>query len=92
MLKLKVAGEVTDFVRTRPPKHQKQIVAKIQTLRDDANPPDSKQVKGSHDYLRADVGEYRIMYRVDHDTLHVALVGKRNDEEAYRRLGRKRGR
>ena len=42
-------------------------------------------VKGS-DYLRIDIGEYRVVYRVEGDTVKIALVGKRNDSDAYRQL------
>jgi mRNA interferase RelE/StbE len=38
--------------------------------------------------MRTDSGEYRIIYRVEEDELHVALIGKRNDDEVYRLLRR----
>jgi len=41
-------------------------------------------------YLRLAVGEYRVIYRDDEETVHVVLVGKRNDSEVYRALQRKR--
>lgn len=92
MLKLRVAKAASRFVKTRPLKHQKQIVAKIQSLREDPSPSDSKLVKGSQHFKRADVGEYRVVYRVEDDALFVAGVGKRNDDEVFRRFGRKQGR
>ena len=52
-------------------------------------PQDSKPLAG-FEYRRADVGEYRIVYRFDGDFLFVALIGKRNDSEVYKRLKRKR--
>ena len=33
-------------------------------------------------------GEYRIVYRIDSDTLFVEIIGKRNDDEVYRQLRR----
>ena len=39
--------------------------------------------------LRVDSGEYRIVYTVTEDTLRVVLIGKRNDDEVYRRLERR---
>jgi mRNA interferase RelE/StbE len=86
MLKLDIAEKAKAFIKKRQLKHQKQIVAKIQNLREDPFPSDSKSLKGSLDYKRADVGEYRIIYRVKGDTLIVAMVGKRNDDEVYRRF------
>lgn len=39
--------------------------------------------------LRVDIGEYRIVYEVERDTVRVLVIGKRNDDEGYRILGRK---
>ena len=90
MLELRLLEDSADFLATRPPKHQRQIVAKIQALRNDPCPADSKVMKGSEaGFRRADVGEYRILYRIEDNALRVALIGKRNDDEVYRRMGRK---
>ena len=90
MLRLKLSRDSVDFIASRTPKHQRQIAAKIQTLRDDPTPVDSKVLKGSsQNYMRSDIGEYRIIYRVEGDILMVAMIGKRNDDEVYRRLGKK---
>ena len=55
-------------------------------------PSDAKMMKGSRQHRRADVGEYRIVYQVADGILLVDLVGKRNDDEVYRRFRRKQGR
>jgi len=52
---------------------------------EDPEPTESSQLIG-YPYRRADIGEYRIVYRVEEDCLKVALVGKRNDDEVYRQL------
>lgn len=39
--------------------------------------------------LRADIGEYRIIFDVEGDQLNVFLIGNRNDDEVYRALKRK---
>ena len=52
---------------------------------EDPEPPDSSPLVG-YPYRRADIGEYRIVYRVEEDCLKVALTGKRNDDEVYRQL------
>jgi mRNA interferase RelE/StbE len=90
MLRLRLSKDASDFLPTRQPKHQRQIAAKIQTLRDDPSPIDSKAIIGQRrEFRRADIGEYRIIYRVEADTLFVAAIGKRNDDEVYRKLRRK---
>ncbi len=39
---------------------------------------------------RAKAGEYRIIYHLEGDVLFVRLIGKRNDDEAYRLIERMR--
>ena len=89
MLKVDILRAAAKSLRRLPPKHGKQVARKIYELRNDPTPNDSKQLKSkSSKYLRVDVGEYRIIYRVDHDTLRIFVVGKRNDQEIYRRFRR----
>jgi mRNA interferase RelE/StbE len=89
MLRLKLTKDAGSFIAKRQPKHQRQIAAKIQTLRNDPTPSDSKALKGNEGFMRSDIGEYRIIYRVDSDILQVVIIGKRNDDEVYRRFKRK---
>lgn len=70
-----------------PPKQCKQVVRKILSLMEEPMPTDSINLAG-YPYRRADIGEYRIIYRVENDLLKVALVGKRNDDEVYKKLKR----
>ncbi len=90
MLILRLSKDSRDFISTREPKHQRQLAAKIQMLRDDPLPTDSKILENTKPvYRRADIGEYRIVYRVDGDSLYVSIIGKRNDDEVYRRMKKK---
>jgi mRNA interferase RelE/StbE len=70
------------------PKHAKQIAMKLVELVSNPRPHDCAELKG-YDYLRVDVGEYRIIYTFDDTTLFVDLIGKRNDDEIYEILQRK---
>ena len=91
MLKIDPSAQARKFLKRVPAKHARQLYRKLTQLRHDPRPQDSKQLKGkSSDYLRADVGEYRIIYRVEGATLYVYVVGKRNDADVYRRLERLR--
>lgn len=85
MLALTISRDAQKFLDTLPPKQFRQVVRKIFTLLDDPAPPDSKELKG-FPFRRADSGEYRIVYDVQGSTLRLILVGKRNDDEVYRRL------
>lgn len=89
MLRIDPSRQALKFLDQLTPKHGRQIAAKLLQLRGDPHPPDSKGLKGfDQPYLRATVGEYRIVYRVEEDTLKVVIIGKRNDDEVYRQLRR----
>jgi mRNA interferase RelE/StbE len=87
MLKLDLTQKAIAFLDKLPPKHFKQVSTKIFSLMANPDPHDSRELKGYH-YRRADIGEYRIIFRVEEDVLKIALVGKRNDSEVYRKLER----
>ncbi|HXK38962.1 MAG TPA: type II toxin-antitoxin system RelE/ParE family toxin [Candidatus Paceibacterota bacterium] len=90
MLKLDVKHRVAKFVRRLPPKHQRQVSQKILELCRGPMPPDSEHLTG-FPYRRASIGEYRIIYRVEEETLRIPLIHKRNDDEVYKRLKRMGG-
>lgn len=89
MLKINISKDAAKFIKKLSAKHQKQIALKINELRIKAGSRDSKQLSGSP-YLRADVGEYRIIYEIeDGILLLIILVGKRNDGNVCKKLSRK---
>ncbi|HEY4487306.1 MAG TPA: type II toxin-antitoxin system RelE/ParE family toxin [Candidatus Paceibacterota bacterium] len=90
MLELDLKNRASKFMRKLPPKHRRQIASKILALRDDPRPPDSEQLTGFK-YRRADIGEYRIVYRVEGASLLIPLIGKRNDDDVYKKLRRMEG-
>lgn len=88
-LALKLSRQAGRFIKTLPPKQYKQVVGATLALLNNPEPHDSKQLKGSKDNnRRADVGEYRIVYRVEGEELLVLVIGKRNDDEVYKILDR----
>jgi len=86
--KLDLTHDALGFLKSLPPKQFRQVVTKAFELMANPEPHDSKVLVG-YEYRRADVGEYRIVYRFDRDFVYVALIGKRNDSDIYKRLGRK---
>lgn len=94
MLKLDPSRQAQKFLtdlRQANPKHARQLGYKLQALLENPNPPDARPLRGEPaGYLRADSGEYRLIYRVEDDALKLALVGKRNDSEIYRQFERLR--
>ncbi len=88
MLKLLPSKAAVRFLNTLPPKQFGQIMRKILKLLTDPRPHDSEDLTG-YPFLRNDVGEYRIVYDVQGDTLRVIVVGKRNDDEIYKEIDNK---
>lgn len=70
-----------------PAKVYRQITLKIFELSLDPRPPDIKPIATG---FRVDVGEYRIFYEIDDQAqaVLILLVGKRGDDDIYRRLNR----
>ena len=78
MLKINLSRQATKRLKKLPDKHAKQVATKITELRTNPYPQDSLKLKG-YSYHRADIGEYRIVYRVEEQTLEILLIDKRND-------------
>ncbi len=86
--KLALQPGVIKELKSLPSKHCKQVALAILDLLQNAMPHDSTALAGHEPYRRVDVGEYRVIYRFDSDTVYVPLVGKRNDDEVYKLLRR----
>lgn len=88
MFKLDLTKAAGKFLQKLPPKQFRQVVTTIFRLREQPEPTDSKQLTGYSEYRRVDIGEYRIVYRIDDETIKICVVGKRNDSEVYKRFKR----
>ncbi len=86
--KLEITKAAGKFLESLPPKQFRQVVLSVLKLRQNPEPNDSKQLIGFDNYRRVDVGEYRMIYRLEADTVYIALIGKRNDDEVYKKFGR----
>lgn len=86
MINIDLKRSAKKFIERLPPRHQKQIKNHILSLRDNPMPHDVKKLIGYENYLRTDIGEYRIIYRYESKSnmIIVVLVGKRNDDAVYR--------
>lgn len=90
MAQIKLLPRVEKFINKLPPKHARQIFTALKRLSENPLPNDSQALHGFIGRLRVDVGEYRIIYSFDieEDLVCVPLIGKRNDDEVYRKLRR----
>ena len=86
--KLAMTHDVDKFLARLDAKVFRQIVRKLFLLADNPLPIDATRLRGRDDF-RVDVGEYRIVYAYDSNTVYIILIGKRNDDEVYLRLNRK---
>lgn len=87
---IRLSKSAREFIQELAPKEAKQVAMKVFSLGVDPRPNDCKQLKGTDgDYLRVDSGEFRIIYCVHDDTVMISDIGKRNDDEVYRRFGRR---
>ena len=76
------------FLRDLPVKQARQIAEKLQALAADPSAQPSEQLRGYAPMRRLRAGEFRIIYAVESETVQVRLIGKRNDDEIYKALGR----
>ncbi len=86
MFKLDITKSAGRFIKKLPPKQYRQVVGAILSIRENPTPHDSEQLKGYPEYRRVDIGEFRIIYRFDKETVYIAIVGKRNDDEVYKKF------
>lgn len=90
MLLLTLSKEVEKFLFSLPPKQFKQVSVSMLKLMSEPSPHDSAALKGARRReRRVDIGEYRAIYRVEDGVIRIVLIGKRNDDEVYRRYARK---
>jgi mRNA interferase RelE/StbE len=89
MYKIDSTKSAGKFINKLPPKQYRQVVSTILSLRENPTLNDSEQLSGYPEYQRVDIGEYRIVYRYDKETIYIAVVGKRNDVEVYEQFAQK---
>ena len=88
MKKLVVEKAVLKELAGFPAKQYRQVVSAILDLLSNPTPHYSKSLEGSA-YRRLAIGEYRVIYRTDEESVYVVIVGKRNDDEVYKLMQRK---
>lgn len=82
MYRIIIKKKAKKFIDRLPLNEKKRIVAAIELL---PNGEDINKLKGHNDLLRLRVGEYRIIYTVDHGELIVMVIDAGNRGEIYNR-------
>ncbi len=73
--RLDLGRDAAKFLETLPPKQFRQVTLRIFDLLREPLAPDTLALRGHADFRRADIGEYRIIYRLEAEVVKVALVG-----------------
>jgi mRNA interferase RelE/StbE len=89
MMMIDLTRDAGRFLENLPAKQYKQVTVRVHQLRQDPHPHDSKHLAGNPGYKRIDSNEYRIIYRLESEVVKVVVIGKRNDDSAYRTLRNK---
>lgn len=82
MYRIIIKKAAKKFIDRLPANEKRRIVAAIEQLPDGE---DIKKLKGHDDLLRLRVGEYRIIYTVDHGQLIVYVIDAGNRGQIYKR-------
>ena len=88
MRRLEFHRDAYKFLRDLDAKQFKQVTNKVFLLAINPQQPDSKKLENS-DHLRADIGEFRIIYRFDDENVYVDAIGKRGDDDIYKKFERR---
>ncbi len=75
MFKLDLTKSAISYLDKLPPKQYRQVARKIFSLLADPEPVDSIQLKG-YPFRRTDIGEYRIIYRIEGETIKTHSLTK----------------
>ncbi len=80
MYKIVIKKKAKKFIDKLPKNEKIRIVKAIEML---PNGEDIKKLKGHNDLLRLRVGDYRIVYTVNHGELVVIVIDAGNRGEIY---------
>jgi mRNA interferase RelE/StbE len=87
-VKLDISKPSLDFVLTLDAKRFRQVMRKVLMLLSVPRPNDAELLKGYDDVWKTDIGEFRIIYRFDQETIEVYMTARRNDDDVYRAFDR----
>lgn len=82
MYRIVIKKQAKKFIDRLPLNERRRVVAAIEQL---PNGEDIKKLKGHSDLLRLRVGDYRIIYTVDHGELIVMVIDVGNRGQIYNR-------
>ena len=90
MLEIKLSSQAGKIIQKIPHKDACPITQKIDILATFHDTLSSKAIIWHKPLRRIRVWNYRVVYYIERDILQIYVIGKRNDDEVYRKLQRKR--
>ena len=90
MLKVQLHKQAADFLDKNPTKHARQSAERIAHIKTGAGSVLSEELKGFTPFRRMKSGEYRVIFFVENETLHIPVIGKRHDDDIYKQIARMR--
>jgi len=82
---IQLKHSVEKDLRTIPKSLVKRIWERLESLANDPLPRQSIKLAGAEHLYRLRVGEFRIIYGVDHEAKNVTIYHVRHRREAYRK-------
>jgi mRNA interferase RelE/StbE len=91
MLLVNLSNQADKFFSTLDAKQFRQIVKEIFKLAKIPKQNDIKKIisKDKVCYYHKDIGEFRVIFKIVDNILHVVVVEKRNDDSVYKIFKRK---
>lgn len=89
-MKLDMTNDAKAFWTGLEKKQFKQVGTKLVDLMSNPRPHDSIEMKSLAGYYRTDIGEFRIIYKFDKETVYIVEIGRRNDDDVYAQFDRRK--
>ncbi|MCF8079067.1 MAG: type II toxin-antitoxin system RelE/ParE family toxin [Desulfobacterales bacterium] len=84
--RIELTRDAAKALRAIPKKDQIRIGKKIDSLAENLPNPSETKMKGDNPFHRVRVGNYRIIYEIQSDTLVILILKIGHRKEVYRRL------
>ncbi len=84
MYTVELKSQPKKFIRKLSKDLQKQVLGKIETLREDPVPVGSEQLRSDPDLRRVRSGRYRVIYFADHSRQHIIITKVGDRKDVYR--------
>jgi len=90
MLEIRFSPEAQKEIHKIPIPDARMIVSKIDALAEFPYKVSSRQLEWYAPLRRIRAWNYRVVYFIERNTLEIYLIWKRNDDEIYKKLRRKK--